>query len=751
MPLRNFPFYRQLDAMDCGPTCLRMVAAHHGKQYPVQYLRERSYIDREGVSLRGIVEAAESIGIRTLAVKLPLFAGNSDENGLSDAPLPCIVHWRQRHFVVVYKINRKFVWIADPAVGKMKLSHSDFLKSWVGEGNKGIALLLEPTPEFYNQDEVLPTHRRRGLMHLLQYLRPFRGLLWQLAAGLLIVSVFQLIFPFLTQAIVDKGVDNQDLGFVSLILFAQLALFLGQMTANFIQSWILLHIGARVNIALISDFLAKLMRLPIGFFDTKMTGDLLQRIGDHRRIESFLTGSTLNTLFSFFSLVVFGIVLAIYHLPIFFVFALAAALYFTWIVLFLRKRAQVDHLRFREQSENQNTLIELIQGMQEIKLQRSERKRRWQWAHIQARLFRANVRSLAITQYQDAGALFINQLKDILITFMAARAVIGGDLTLGMMLAIQYIVGQMNAPLAQLISFIRAAQDARISLERMSEIHELEEETNGEYADVLPSSGDLQLENVSFQYNQLAPLALKDITLTIPQGRVTAIVGASGSGKTTLIKLLLGFYQPTQGSIRVGKIALRNVDPQLWRAQCGAVMQDGFIFSDSIAHNIAESEDAVDRAKLLRAVQVANVQEFVESLPLGYNTKIGAQGNGLSQGQRQRLLIGRAVYKNPPYLFFDEATNALDAENERVIVENLRNFYSDGAGAPPLLGEAGRGPTGGQKTVIVVAHRLSTVKGADQIIVLHKGTLVEQGTHESLAAAKGYYYRLVKNQLELGL
>jgi len=747
MRLQSFPFYRQLDAMDCGPSCLRMVAAHHGRQYPVQYLRERSYIDREGVSLRGIVEAAESIGIRTLAVKLPLFAGSPDENGLKDAPLPCIVHWRQRHFVVVYKINRKYVWIADPAVGKMKLSHADFLKNWVGEGNKGIALLLEPTPEFYTKDEAIPAQPRRGLLHLLQYLRPFKRLLWQLVAGLLIVSVFQLIFPFLTQAIVDKGVDNQDLGFVSLILFAQLALFLGQMTANFIQSWILLHIGARVNIALISDFLAKLMRLPIGFFDTKMTGDLLQRIGDHRRIESFLTGSTLNTLFSFFSLVVFGIVLAIYHPPIFFVFVLAAALYFTWIVLFLRKRAQVDHLRFREQSENQNTLIELIQGMQEIKLQRSERKRRWQWAHIQARLFRANVRALAIVQYQDAGALFINQLKDIFITFMAARAVIGGELTLGMMLAIQYIVGQMNAPLSQLISFIRAAQDARISLERMSEIHELAEEAGGEYADVLPSSGDLQVENVSFQYNQLAPFALKDITLTIPQGKVTAIVGASGSGKTTLIKLLLGFYQPTQGNIRVGNVALRNVDPQLWRAQCGAVMQDGFIFSDSIAHNIAESEDSVDRAKLLRAVQVANVQEFVESLPLGYNTKIGAQGNGLSQGQRQRLLIGRAVYKNPPYLFFDEATNALDAENERVIVENLRNFYSEGAGSPPLLGEVGRG----QKTVIVVAHRLSTVKDADQILVLHKGTLVEQGTHESLAAAKGYYYRLVKNQLELGL
>ncbi len=743
MPLRSFPFFRQLDAMDCGPTCLRMVAAHYGKQYPVQYLRERSHIDREGVSLRGIVEAAEGIGMRTLAVKVPLIGANPDENGLIDAPLPCIVHWRQRHFVVVYKINRKNVWIADPAVGRIKLSHAEFLKNWVGEGNKGIVLLLETTPEFFAHDEVMPAQRQQGLFHLLQYLRPFRGLLWQLVAGLLIVSVFQFIFPFLTQAIVDKGIDNQDLGFVTLILVAQLALFLGQMTANFIQSWILLHIGARVNIALISDFLSKLMRLPIGFFDTKMTGDLLQRIGDNRRIESFLTGSTLNTLFSLFSLLVFSAVLLVYNPLIFFVFAFAAALYLAWIVLFLRRRAQVDHFRFREQAENQNALIELIQGMQEIKLQRSERKRRWQWAHIQARLFKANVRSLAIVQYQDAGALFISQLKDILITFIAARAVIAGDLTLGMMLAIQYIVGQMNAPLAQLIQFIRAAQDARISLERMSEIHELEEEGAGDYADVLPASGDLHLEHVSFQYNPLSPMALKDISLSIPKGKITAIVGASGSGKTTLVKLLLGFYEPASGSIRVGNIPLRNIDPQIWRAQCGAVMQDGFIFSDSIANNIAESEDGVDRTKLLRAVQVANIQEFIESLPLGYNTKIGAQGNGLSQGQKQRLLIGRAVYKNPSYLFFDEATNALDAENERVIVENLQTWFS----TPPASGEVGKG----LKTVIIVAHRLSTVKDADQIIVLHKGELVEHGTHESLVAAKGYYYRLVKNQLELGL
>ena len=726
---KKFPIYRQLDMMDCGPTCLRMIAEFYGRSYSLPYLREHSYLDREGVSMRGIVEAAEHIGFRTLAIKVPFAPRNTEEAGLTEAPLPCIVHWQQSHFVVVYKMNKKYVWIADPGIGRRKLSIAEFKRNWIAEGDKGIALLLEPTPDFYNQEEE--KINKSGFGFLLRYLRPYRKLIIQLFVGLLLGSLFQLIFPFLTQSLVDVGIKNVDINFVYLVLIAQLMLFVGQISVSIIQSWILLHIGTRVNISLISDFLIKLMRLPIGFFDTKMIGDLLQRIGDHRRIETFLTSSTLNTLFSLVNMLVFGVVLLLYNRLIFAIFFLAAILYVLWIVLFLRMRRNVDHQRFKELSANQSTLIELIQGMQEIKLQRSERKRRWEWAHIQARLFRANIRSLVITQYQDTGAGFINQLKDILISFVAAKAVIDGNLTLGMMLAIQYIIGQLNGPLQQLITFIRTAQDAKISLERLGEIHNMEEEEDNLGMEMLPKEGEIQIEQVSFRYNKLSDFALKDINLTIPRGKITAIVGTSGSGKTTLVKLLLGFYPPTKGNIKVGGIQMGNINTQLWRDNCGAVMQDGFIFSDSIAKNIAESEDVVDKTKLLKAVKTANIQEFVESLPLGYNTKVGARGNGLSQGQRQRLLIARAVYKDPDYLFFDEATNALDARNEKIIMENLESFFSN-------------------RTVIVVAHRLSTVKNADQIIVLEKGALIEKGTHQELVQLKGSYYNLVKNQLELG-
>lgn len=728
---KRFPHFRQLDFMDCGPTCLRMIAQHYGKSYSLQYLRAHSYLDREGVSMRGIIEAAEHIGMRTLAVKLPLLGKGEVEPGLLDAPLPAIVHWQQKHFVVVYKANTKYIWIADPAVGKKKLSHSEFKRSWIGDGENGIALLLEPSPEFYAEEgeEI----KKTGFGFLFRYLRPYKQLIWQLVLGLVLASVFQLIFPFLTQSIVDIGIENQDIDFIYLILAGQLMIFVGQITVNLIQSWILLHIGTRVNIALISDFLIKLMRLPIGFFDTKLIGDLLQRIGDHKRIELFLTTSTLGTLFSAFNLIIFGIVLLFYNTTIFLIFTLASIAYIVWILLFLNKRKNVDHQRFMELADNQSALIELIQGMQEIKLQRSERKRRWNWTNIQARLFRANVKSLTITQYQDTGAGVINQFKDIIITFIAAKAVIDGQMTLGMMLAVQYIIGQLNGPLQQMANFIRTAQDAKISLERLGEIHEKEEEETlaGNQIDLLPEKADIYIDNLSFQYNKLSAFALKNVSLSIPQGKVTAIVGTSGSGKTTLVKLLLGFYPATEGSIKIGGIQLKNISNNLWRDKCGAVMQDGFIFSDTIANNIAESEDSVDKQKLLHAVKMANIQEFVEGLPLGYNTYVGLKGNGLSQGQRQRLLIARAVYKNPDFLFFDEATNALDARNEKIIMENMEDFYQG-------------------RTVVVVAHRLSTVKDADQIIVLEKGELVESGTHEELVKKQGAYYTLVKNQLELG-
>lgn len=727
--LKSFPFYRQLDAMDCGPTCLQMVAKHYGKFYSLPHLRAKCYIDRAGVSLKGIAEAAETIGFRTLPVKVPF--GKSTKNAsLLAAPLPAIAHWKQNHFIVVYKVTRKYVWLADPGAGKFKLRRLEFEKSWLSDSDKGVLLLLQPSIEF-NQTEG-QAEDRTSLLYLFRYLKPHRKLVTQLVLGLVIGSVLTLAFPFLTQAIVDVGIQNQNIGFIYLVLFGQLALFAGQTFIRFIQNWILLHIGVRLNIGLISDFLIKLMRLPIGYFDAKMTGDLLQRIGDHKRIENFLTQSSLSVLLSAFNLVIFSVVLLLYSLEVFLIFLGGALLYVGWILLFLKKRAEIDYRAFQEMSNNQNSLIEIIQGMQEIKLQNSYQKRRWDWTRIQARLFKVQMNGLEVGQWQDAGALFFTQLKDILITVVVALAVIEGSMTLGMMLAIQFIIGQLNAPLQQLIGFIRTAQDARISLTRLNEIHEEpNEEIDSDQKIRQIPAGDLQLENVSFRYTPLNDYVLQDIKLTIPRAKVTAIVGTSGSGKTTLIKLLLGFYPIEKGKIKVGNLGLPMLSQRVWREQCGVVMQDGYIFSDTIARNIAESDDEVHYEKLQHAVTTANIADYVNNLPLNFNTMIGARGNGLSQGQRQRLLIARAVYKDPEFLFFDEATNALDANNERQIMENLDRFFEG-------------------RTVVVVAHRLSTVKNADQIVVLEQGKVVEVGNHQELTAKRGAYYTLVKNQLELG-
>ncbi|MDX2136366.1 MAG: peptidase domain-containing ABC transporter [Saprospiraceae bacterium] len=726
----NFPFYKQYDSADCGATCLRMVARHYGRHYTLDYLRDISYLDREGVSLMGISDAAERVGFRTLGVK----------TGFSrlkeDIPLPCIAHWRQNHFVVVYRLSAGKVHVADPAVGKLRLSEQEFLEGWISDvvntEPQGVLLLLEATPEFYRREGEQST--RKGFRSLGIYLRQHRNLGWQLFFGLLIGSLIQLVFPFLMQALVDKGVQLSDLNFVYLILAAQGMLFFSQVAVEFLRGWILLHIGTRINISLVSDFLIKLMRLPMSFFDAKMTGDLLQRIYDNERVERFLTSSSLVTLFSIVSLLVFSVVLLFYDSLIFFIFFLAAIIYFGWVALFLNQRRRLDNRRFEQMAENQSALFQLVNGMQEIKLHNAERQKRWAWERIQARLFRVNVQYLATDQIQRAGAAFINEGKNILISVIAARAVIQGDMTLGMMLAVQYIIGHMNAPLESLVQFILAAQEASLSLERMNEIHQKADEEPSGLAKVstLPANGDLALENVSFRYGgPYDPWVLRNVSARFPEGKTTAIVGTSGSGKTTLIKLLLHFYQPVEGVIRVGDISLSNFSYQRWRSHCGVVMQDGFLFSDTIARNIALGEENIDRRRLLYATKVANIQSFIEALPLGYNTKIGQDGVGLSQGQIQRLLIARAVYKNPEYLFFDEATNALDAYNERVIMHNLEHVFRN-------------------KTVIIVAHRLSTVRNADNIIVLEKGEVVEQGTHDALTKNKGHYYQLVKNQLELG-
>lgn len=728
--MKHFPHYIQHDAMDCGPTCLRMVAAYYGKRYSLEGLREKSFITREGVSMLGISEAAEKIGFRSICVQVGY-------EKLQEAPLPCIIHWNQQHFVVVYKLNDKHVWVADPGAGKLKYTKEEFCNCWLSsrknEEDTGVALLLEPTPEFYTIEDEGDEVNRKGFSFLYSYLRPYRGLVGQLLLGLLLGSMIQLMLPFLTQSVVDFGINNQNLGFIYLVLIAQLMLSFSSSAVDFIRGWILLHLGTRINIALISDFLIKLMKMPIAYFDSKMTGDILQRINDHKRIQDFLTGSSLSVIFSVFNIIIFGIVLLVYSGMIFLIFMGGSTLYVTYVWLFMKKRAELDHKRFAQQSANQSTVVQLVNGMQEIKLSACEQQKRWEWERIQAKLFRVNIKSLALRQYQDSGAVLINQSKNLLITALVASLVVKGEMTLGMMLSVQYIIGQLNSPVNELIAFARDMQDARLSMDRLSEVRDKpdEEDPTRELLQEIPEGKEIRLQNLNFKYDPLSEYpTLDDINLVIPPGKQTAIVGMSGSGKTTLVKLLLGFYPPASGDIFIGDTPLGSYSIREWRKRCGVVMQDGFIFSDSIAGNIAPGVEHIDKKRLRHAAEVANIHDFIEELPLAYNTKIGQEGHGLSQGQKQRILIARAVYKDPEFIFFDEATNALDANNERTIMNNLQTFFKG-------------------RTSVVVAHRLSTVRNAEQIIVIEQGRIAETGTHEALIALEGRYYKLVKNQLEL--
>lgn len=735
----KFPHYNQLESMDCGATCLRMISKFYGKSYPSTYLREKCHTTREGVSMLSISDVAENIGFRTMGVKITF------EQLCNDVNLPCIIHWNQNHFAVVYDVKLRKngaadIYIADPASDLLVYSKDKFLKSWLSISeeddqnrlNKGTALLLEPTPRFY-EEEILDGDKIE-FGYLMRYLKPYRRYILQLFLGLITGSLISLIFPFLTQSVVDTGIGNNDLNIVVVILVAQVVLTLGQTANDLIRSWLMLHITTRISISLISDFLGKLMRLPIAFFDSKMIGDIMQRIGDHSRIQSFLTGSIISIIVAAFTFLIYSGVMASYNLQILLIFVAGSVLYVCWILIFLKYRRKLDYMRFQESSANQSNIVQLINGMQDIKLNNCEKQKRWAWESIQAKLYKISVKGLTLEQTQQIGGLFINQSKNVVISFLAAKAVISGDMTLGMMMAMQYIIGQLNAPLSQFIGFVQECQDAKISLERLNEIHGKEDEEaerKGKIKDI-PSDSDILLKNVTFQYEgPNSEKVLNGINLTIESGKITAIVGTSGSGKTTLLKLLLGFYEPIEGEVLLGKLPLKMHSDSRWRAHCATVMQEGYIFSDNIANNIGIIDEIPDMQRVMRASEIANIKDFIESMPLRYNTKIGAEGHGLSTGQKQRILIARAAYKDAKYIMFDEATNSLDANNEKVIMEKLQGFFMN-------------------KTVVVVAHRLSTVKNADKIVVLERGKIVEVGSHKELVEKRGAYYELVKNQLELG-
>lgn len=731
-------FTPQHDQMDCGPACLSMIASNYGKKYSLQYLRDHCFITKEGVSLLGITEAAKTIGLETLSVKL-----TAEKLIEQRTNLPVILHWNQNHFVVLNKITQNAVtksftfYLSDPGYGFVRLNKQKFNKLWLADENSGIALFVNPTNEFY--ELIPPLQEKLTLKYIKGYLNPYKKQLSIMFLLLLMGSALTLIFPFLTQNLIDKGVNGKNINLISILLLAQLGIYLGTLSIDIVRNWLMLYIGSKISITIISDFLNKILKLPIRFFDTKMMGDFNQRIQDNERIEHFLTSQSLITFFSIVTFSVFFGVLWYYDSTILLVYLLLTVLSIFWSIFWLKRRKILDYFKFQIRSQNQESIYEIINGVTEIKLNQFEDFKRKEWESIQQKLFKINIRILKLDQFQLSGFEFINQIKNILVTFLAATYVVKDHMTVGELLSVSYIIGQMNSPVSQLVSFFRSLQDAKISVERLNEVQNHpteEEETSKMRVNILKNDDEFEkgvrLKDVSFQYEgPKSPYILKDINLLLPEGKITAIVGSSGSGKTTLMKMLLKFYEPSKGYIFYNSVSINDILPRNLRENCGVVMQDGFIFSDTIERNIATGDEIIDKEKLKNAVRIANIEDFIEALPLGYKTKIGASGNGISGGQKQRILIARAVYKKPHYIFFDEATSALDAENEKVIHDNLQEFFKG-------------------KTVLIIAHRLSTVKNADQIILLKGGQIVEQGNHKELVYNKADYFNLVKNQLELG-
>ncbi len=711
------------------------VKKYYGKSIDLNFLRQNYSINRTGVTLGGLAEAAESIGLKSYGARINI------DTLKNEVPLPCIVNWRQRHYIVIYQINKGIYTVADPAYGIIKYIESEFLSGWIPSKNiksedEGIVLLLEPSVNFLTPTELAVTSKSK-LAAVLPYFLKYSNQFFYIFLTLLIVTLIQLVLPFLTQSVVDTGIQNQNINFINLILIAQLVLFIGMAVSQILRDWFLLHITTRVNIQMLSDFIMKLMNLPLSYINSKNIGDILTRLQDHNRVQSFISTSSFNAVFSLLTILVFSIVLAIYKLDILVVFLLGTtSLFVIWTLFFLKRRKLLDYRLFDLNSGNQSSVVQLLYGMQEIKMNGSEKRRRWEWEAIQARTYKVAVKTLALQQMQLNGGSLINEVKNIVITFLAASSVINGQISLGAMMSIQFIIGQLNVPVNALVNFIQSTQDALISLDRINEVHKLKDEidTEKEYASILPQNRSIKIENLNFRYGSVhSSLVLKSLSISIPENTTTAIVGASGSGKTTLLKLILKILAPSSGSIKIGNTNLELINSKFWREQIGVVMQDGYIFSDTILRNITESDSdsLINKDKLSMAIDIANLNDIIDSLPLGLNTRIGASGINLSGGQNQRVFLARAIYKNPSYFFLDEATSALDATNEKEIMDKLYGFFQE-------------------RTVIIVAHRLSTVINADNIIVLNKGEVIENGNHDELLAKKGFYFNLIKNQLALG-
>lgn len=724
MRWKRFPVEYQMDSQDCGPASLKIIAKYFGRYYSLQYLRDRCGITKEGVSLLDISTGAESIGLRTLAIKCTL------NDVVSKVPLPAIVFWNENHFVVVYNADKKYIWISDPAKGRVKYTHEEFRKGWYPKGEEnGVLLAVEPTVDF-QKSEAEKTQRKSTFSGILRYFFPYKKQFGLVLGIMLVVTLLQAVLPFISKAVIDVGIKTSDVNFIHMVLFGNICILASVMAFNVLRDWVLLHITSRVNIALISDYLIKLMKLPVTFFENKLLGDILQRAQDHERIRSFIMNNSLALIFSSLTFVIFAIILLVYNTNIFYIFLAGSVCYIVWVLLFLSIRKKLDWEYFELLSKNQSYWVETVSAIQDIKIFNYEKYRRWKWEEIQARLYHVNKKVLTVTNAQNLGAQFIEGMKNMAIVFYCAVAVINGEITFGVMISTQFILGMLNGPLIQFINFVVSAQYAKISFLRINEIRELEDEEDllsiGSTT-VMPEKKDITLENVFFQYTPNGSMVLRNVFLRIPEKKVTAIVGGSGSGKSTLLKLLVRLYKPTHGEIKMGGMNVTAINLRQWRDLCGVVMQDGNIFSDTILNNIVLDDDHIDYDRLREVCRTAQLEEEINSMPKGFETMIGETGRGLSGGQKQRLLIARALYQDPEFLFLDEATNSLDVMNERKIVEALSNAFK-------------------QRTVVVIAHRLSTIKHADQIVVLNQGYIAEIGNHQTLMEKKGLYYQLVATQ-----